>query len=162
MRRTYLFDDAQRRELSRLSRTDPRPYVRVRALALCHVASGEGVGEAASAVRAHRSSVGGWVARYLAEGASGLAVRPGAGRPSGVDAEQVRDYALQSPRAFGLPLTRWTLAALAEAVPRLRGMTPSGVGRALGRIGLSYKRGQPRLHSPDPEYAAKKAPSTGP
>jgi transposase len=120
------------------------------------------VGEAALSVGAHRTSVGEWCARYLREGAASFAVAPGAGRKPRADKAQVEDAVRRSPRDFGVPRTRWTLAALADAVPCLRGMTPSGVRRALVRFGLSYKRGQPRLHSPDPLYGEKKGGSSAP
>jgi hypothetical protein len=64
---------------------------------------------------------------------------------------------LQAPDNFGIKQTRWTLRALAQAVPSLRGFSPSGVKRALARAGFSYKRGQPVQHSPDPDYAEKKS-----
>jgi hypothetical protein len=35
-------------------------------------------------------------------------------------------------------------------------MSTAGVKKALERCGFAYKRGQPHLHSPDPEYEAKK------
>ena len=52
--------------------------------------------------------------------------------------------------------SRWTLSALAGTVPSLQGMTDSGVYRALVRLGFRYKRGQPRVHSPDPAYEEKR------
>jgi transposase len=36
-------------------------------------------------------------------------------------------------------------------------LSPSGVHRLLARLGVVYRRGQEHLHSPDPDYAAKRA-----
>jgi transposase len=126
------------------------------AVAILHVARGHSHEEAAAVVCAHRESVGRWVQRYRSEGASGLETRPGRGRPPSVDAKELETYVRQSPRQFGLTQTRWTLEALAAAVPSLRGFTPSGVYRALVRLGFRWKRGQPAVHSPDPEYGEKR------
>jgi hypothetical protein len=38
----------------------------------------------------------------------------------------------------------------------LKGFTDAGVYYALVRAGFRYKRGQPHLHSPDPEYEEKR------
>jgi len=73
-----------------------------------------------------------------------------------VQLEELERYVRQSPRAYGLPQTRWTLRALAQTVPSLKGFTDAGVYYALVRAGFRYKRGQPHLHSPDPEYEEKR------
>jgi transposase len=106
--------------------------------------------------RVTRRSLYRWRRRYLAEGVTGLRVRAGRGRKPRADLEQLSDYVRQSPRTFGVHRTRWTLATLANAVPSLRGFSPFGVQKALRRAGFHYKRGQPSLHSPDPQYAQKK------
>jgi len=80
----------------------------------------------------------------------------GRGRPSHVEREELDRYLRQSPEVFGLDLARWTLSALAQTVPSLKGMTQAGVKKALERHGYAYKRGQPHLHSPDPDYEEKK------
>jgi DDE superfamily endonuclease len=49
------------------------------------------------------------------------------------------------------------LALLLAAVVWLAGLSPSGAHRLLRRLGIVYRRGQEHLHSPDPEYAAKRA-----
>jgi hypothetical protein len=53
--------------------------------------------------------------------------------------------------------SRWTLAALLTAVARLRGLTPGGLSRRLGRRGVRYRRGQEHVHSPDPRCDAEMA-----
>jgi transposase len=61
----------------------------------------------------------------------------------------------RSPRLSGVERSRWSLAALLAAVLWLGGLTVSGAGRLLGRLGVRYRRGQAHLHSPDPGYDAK-------
>ena len=128
----------------------------MRVLAVYHVALGRSIQDAASIACAHRASVGAWVSRFLERGVAGLGIEPGRGRPQQVRREELERYLLRSPREFGLDQTRWTLAGLIEAVPCLKGMSVSGVRKALVRIGYGYKRGQPHLHSPDPEYEQKR------
>lgn len=148
--------DEQIKELQVLARRSPVPHVRVKALAVLNVARGHSRREVAEIVCAHRESVANWVRRYRADGAPGFAVAEGRGRPAQVDAEELENYLRQSPRRFGLAQNRWTLCALARTVPSLKGLTDSGVYRALVRLGFRYKRGQPHLHSPDPAYAEKR------
>lgn len=97
-----------------------------------------------------------WCSRYLREGETGLEVKNGRGRPRRADPEEIADYALQSPRNFGIDRTHWLLDLLTQVVPSLKGFSRYGAQQALRRSGFSYKRGKPSLHSPDPEYAEKK------
>jgi transposase len=159
VRHVWEFSVEQVGELTRLARSSDRPYVRVRAIALCHLAAGRSCEEAARAVFVNRVSVGQWARRYLDRGAEGLFVDAGRGNFSKADRSEVESYLRRPPREFGVPRTRWTLEALVQVVPCLKGMTPSGAHRVLERFGFSYKRGQPRLHSPDPDYEAKRGPS---
>jgi transposase len=156
MRRNWDFNEAQKAELQRLAKTHPKAYVRVKALALTHLAEGKTASETAAMVRFHRVSVGEWANRYLAEGAAALEVAEGRGRHSSVQGDEIGRYLRQSPRTFGIDATRWTLSALSQVVPDLKGMSPPGVLKVLARHGYSYKRGQPHLHSPDPDYEEKK------
>jgi transposase len=146
----------QRQELMQLARHGQPAYVRVKALVVLNLGDGQPVTQVARMFRVSRQSVYEWRRRYWEQGASGLRVRAGRGRKSRVDLQQLRDYVRQSPRQFGVALTRWTLASLAQVVPSIKGFSPYGVQKALARAGISYKRGQPSLHSPDPEYAQKK------
>jgi len=63
----------------------------------------------------------------------------------------------REPRQFGEPRTRWTLAALQRVCVWLTRYTPSGVWRLLHRLKLHWKRGRDHIHSPDPDYEAKRA-----
>jgi transposase len=146
----------ERRELTAVARRGEPGYLRVKALALLNLAAGRSVTEVASLLLVSRESIYFWQRRYRSSGVSGLRVAGGRGRHSAVDLKEVEHYLRQSPRQFGLSRTRWSLTALAEAVPSLRGFSAFGVQKVLRRAGYRYKRGQPHLHSPDPAYAEKK------
>jgi len=70
----------------------------------------------------------------------------------------------QSPRTFGQPTSRWTLALAAE-VSFAHGRTPrlvSGetIRLALRRLGVAWKRAKHWITSPDPAYLRKKNGAT--
>jgi transposase len=74
---------AQEAELVALRDRHPTPYVRERAAAVLQVAGGRSaraVARAGLLRPRRRETVARWVARYLAEGPVGLAIRPGRGR----------------------------------------------------------------------------------
>lgn len=146
----------QRRELEKKARSGQPAYVRSKVLALVNLADGRTVHEVARIFRVSRQSVYAWQKRFLDEGVDGLRVRSGRGRKARADLQELERYVRQSPRRHGLRRTRWSLAALGETVPSLKGFSPYGVQKALGRAGFHYKRGQPSLHSPDPQYEVKK------
>lgn len=148
--------DGQRLELELTARRGLPAALRRKALAMLHLAEGCPLRQVAALLRVTRRSVYQWRGRYQAAGIAGWRLRPGRGRKARADLEQLKDYLRQSPRNFGLARTRWTLAALAQVVPSLRGFSPFGVQQALRRAGISYKRGQPLLHSPDPQYQEEK------
>ena len=133
----------------------PAPHVRVKALAIRAVALGQSQADAAALCATSRQSVGAWVRRFRQGGVEALAIAPGRGRKRQVDDKQLEQYALQGPRNFGIDRSRWTLRLLAQTVPCLSGMSDSGVLAALRRCGFSYKRGQPWMLSPDPQYEKK-------
>jgi transposase len=70
----------------------------------------------------------------------------------------------QSPRTFGKPTSRWTLALAAE-VSFAQGLTPrlvsdEAIRVALRRLGVAWKRAKHWITSPDPAYARKKNGAT--
>jgi transposase len=70
----------------------------------------------------------------------------------------------QSPRTHGKPTSLWTLALVA-AVCHEKGWTTrllsdEGIRHILRRLGVSWKRAKRWIHSPDPDYAAKKKSGT--
>ena len=74
--------------------------------------------------------------------------------------EALRALLHQSPRAFGKPTSRWTLALAAE-VSFAQGLTPrlvsdEAIRVALRRLRVSWKRAKHWITSPDPAYARKK------
>src|SRR5215510_152853 len=74
--------------------------------------------------------------------------------------EALRALLHQSPRTFGQPTSRWTLALAAE-VSFAQGLTPRLVSDetirlALGRWRVSWKRAKHWITSPDPAYLRKK------
>ena len=152
-----MWTEAQKDELVALMRGAEEPYVRRKATALWNVGRGRSQGEVADFLGVGIRSVNRWVATFRREGGSGLRVKPGRGRRCRADRDEVCRYLKQTPQNFGLQQTRWTLKALAETVPSLRGYTDAGVFYVLKRYGVAYKRGQPTLHSPDPLYDEKRA-----
>ena len=144
-------------ELEECARLASKPHVRVKALAVWNLAQGRKIAEVSRILNVSRTALGHWRQRYEAEGLTGFELRPGRGRPITIEREELESYLRQSPRQFGLPDTRWTLTGLIRLVPCLKGLTPSGVWRAMRRYGFSYKRGQPLVYSPDVEYAQKRA-----
>ena len=100
--------------------------------------------------------------------ATGLAaLTAGSSRPrsaapvlDGAKREQLRAILHQSPRAFGLTRSTWTLALLAR-VAHERGLSPTvlseeTIRRALLRLAVGWKRAKRWLTSPGPAYARKK------
>jgi hypothetical protein len=78
--------------------------------------------------------------------------------------ESLRALLHQSPRTFGKPTSRWTLALAAE-VRFAQGLTPRLVSDdamrvALRRLGVAWKRAKQWITSPDPAYARKKNGAT--
>jgi Homeodomain-like domain len=78
--------------------------------------------------------------------------------------ESLRALLHQSPRTFGQPTSRWTLALAAE-VSFAQGLTPRLVSDetirlALRRLRVSWKRAKHWITSPDPAYLRKKNGAT--
>ncbi len=96
------------------------------------------------------------------------ALSAGSSRPTsaapvldGAKRKQLRAILHQSPRAFGLTRSTWTLALLAQ-VAHEQGLSPTvlseeTIRRALLRLEVGWRRAKRWLTSPDPAYAHKKA-----
>ena len=74
--------------------------------------------------------------------------------------ESLRALLHQSPRTFGKPTSRWTLALAVES-SFAQGLTPRLVSDetmrlALRRLGVTWKRAKHWITSPEPAYARKK------
>jgi transposase len=154
--------DQQRKELQGFARRGEPAYLRRKVLLLLNLGHGQTVTQVAKVLQVTRRTVYSWQNRFLEQGLTGLRVREGRGRKPQAELAQMERYVRQSPRQFGVPRTRWSLKSLAEVVPSLKGFSPFGVQKALARAGYCYKRGQPSLHSPDPDYEVKKGLWTKP
>jgi transposase len=76
-------------------------------------------------------------------------------------AERLREILHQSPRSYGKETSVWTLE-LAADVAFAQGLTAwrvsdETVRATLARLGVRWQRAKHWIHSPDPEYARKKA-----
>jgi transposase len=94
-------------------------------------------------------------------GFASLRPRFGGGRPRRISTEdelRIVSLAGARPSTLGVPLTRWSLAKLAEYL-RGRGISvsPAHLARILARHGLSFQRTRSWKASPDPDYEAKAA-----
>jgi transposase len=131
--------------------------MRLKAMAVRAVAQGYTRQQVGAILPVSPYTVGQWYRAYQQGGWAALEIQAGRGRRSRVDAQEVEEYVRQSPRHFGVPRTRWTLQELARTVPSLAGLGPSGVWLVLRRLGISYKRAEPWLHTPDPDSVKKNA-----
>lgn len=142
-------------ELTDAAKHHATAHVRVKASAVLAVAKGATQKQTAEFYHTSQQSLGQWVRRFREQGVAGFEIAPGRGRRAQIDLRELVDYALQSPRNFGLNRSRWTLESLAQIVPSAKGFSPSGVFRALKRAGISYKLGQEWMISPDPDFEKK-------
>jgi Helix-turn-helix domain len=81
--RTVYLEDAQREQLERMARSDPKPYRRERAAAILKVAGGQvayRVAREGLLRRRDPDTVYGWLDRFELEGVAGLTIAPGRGR----------------------------------------------------------------------------------
>jgi len=142
-------------ELQELGRTHPTAGVRVKALAVAAVARGHERAVVADVFGVSYQSLGVWLRGYRDQGAVAFEIAAGRGRKAQANDAEVLHYALQSPRHFDINRSRWTLKLLAQTVPSLQGFSDAGVLQVLRRNGISYKRGQPWMLSPDPDFEKK-------
>jgi transposase len=143
-------------EIWRASKRHAKPYVRTRALGIILVAKGYPYRKIARFLQICPNTVCNWVKRVQEGKIQDLIDKPGRGRKSRADPQKVLDIVRRSPSQFGFKESRWTLSLLKSACPELSDMTVSGVWRLLKNIGISWKRGQHKLTSPDPDYLEKK------
>ena len=156
MRYKVRITSEQLEELLYLGRHSPVAHIRVKALAVYNAGKGTACYRVAQSLGCERRSIGRWVRGYMSEGVSSFAIKPGRGRHPRANREEVDYFIRQSPTVFGIGRTRWNLSLLGEHVPSLKGMSPTGVSKALRRLGYAYKRGQIAIHSPDPQYWVKR------
>ena len=152
--------DALRRDLRQLTKTDPDPRVRRRAQTLLLVEQGQTLASAARLMgtAAHRIRI--WQTRFAAEGRQGLLDRSRRGRPPALDAAACAflEAALeQGPQAYGLLVTIWSIRDLQALLQRERGITVSvcTLHRVVHALGYRYRRPRHDLrHRQDAEAVA--------
>lgn len=156
MRAKLELQEQQLEELKWAARHSPVPHVRIKALAVYNVGQGRSREAVAEFLCVERRSVARWCHGYATQGLGAFSIKAGRGRRATVKEDEIEHYVRQGPKHFGIERTRWTLALLGSVVPSLRGMTQEGVRKVLVRLGYRYKRGQPTVHSPDPQYGEKR------
>lgn len=71
--------------------------------------------------------------------------------------EKLGELTSRSPRSLGYDRSRWTLGLLREHLGAQAPETDSGLSRMLGRLGITWTRGQGYTLSPDEQFEAKRA-----
>jgi transposase len=147
--------------LKRLSRQAKHASTRQRAAILLASASEMSAREIAEVWLTDESHVRKVIHDFNQQGFDSLRPRFRGGRPRRIstdDEARIVAVAGARPDTLGVPLTRWSLAKLAEY---LRGqglrVSPAHLGRILARAGLSFQRTRSWKASPDPDYEAKAA-----
>jgi transposase len=92
-----------------------------------------------------RTTASRWCRALSGKGVEGLRKRRAPGRPSRLNAEQLRlvsEVYMAGPRASGFETDRWTTARFAEAIQTRFGVhyDPDHVGRIMHRLGLRERR----------------------
>lgn len=172
IRRTLTLTETQRAQLERHRDHDPRPWVCERCAALLKIADGmspHAVARQGLLKPRDPDTVYEWLNWYEMHGFWSVEHLQHGGHHRGTllarqaelterlaqapGAEAQREIA---PTAEGPPPSRWTLRAIRATVPWLRGMSLSGVWRALHAAGLHRRRGRLPQYSPDPDYGPKR------
>jgi transposase len=102
--------------------------------------------------------------RFTRRGLHAALVRKPQDRPSRrprLDGQRLQELAHQNPRAFGKKRSTWTLQLLADTCTEI-GIADGKVSyetvrRTLKRLGVTWRRAELWMTSPDPHYAQKKA-----
>ncbi len=136
------------RRLTRLSKAAERDgayRVAKRLQAVVLNAEGRTSGELAAVLKAPRSKVSEWLARYQADGIEGLLEGYRSGRPPELSAEQHQklvDILESGPGAYGLDNGVWTSPMIAWVIEEEFGVTyhPGHVRKLLHTLGFSVQR----------------------
>ena len=139
---------ATRRRLTRLSKEAERDgayRVAKRLQAVVLNAEGRTSGELAAVLKAPRSKVSEWLARYHSAGIEGLLEGYRSGRPAELSAEQhqqLGDILESGPVAYGLDTGVWTSPMMAWVIEEEFGVTyhPGHVRKLLHTLGFSVQR----------------------
>jgi len=152
---------AEGQRLKRISRQAKHSSTRQRAAILLASATEMSAPEIAELWMSDESHVRKVIHEFNRHGFASLRPRFRGGRPrriSGDDEARIVAVAGARPDTLGVPLTRWSLAKLAEYLGG-QGIeiSPAHLGRILARAGLSFQRTRSWKASPDPDYEAKAA-----
>jgi transposase len=83
------------------------------------------------------------------------------GRRSKLDGQRLKELAHQSPRIFGKKRSTWTLRLLEDTCSEIGiadgTISHESIRRTLKRLGVTWRRAELWMTSPDPYYAQKKA-----
>jgi len=134
---------------------------------LWHLAAGFNLSRASEMAGLHYTNAHLWVRRFEAEGLSCVGGRPRPGRPRDYGAKvqtRIIKAATSRPTDLGLGFTTWSLAKLEEHLRTHQGLerlSRETIRRVLRQHGLSFLTGQTWCESSDPDFEAKKTPSSG-
>jgi transposase len=151
--------EAERRALKQLARREVgRVSERIRMVLLA--SRGYASSQIAAIFECDEATVRTWLARYAAEGVSGLRDRPRAGRPRQADAtarEVIRQQVQTPPSALGYAIGSWTILTLTAHRVGACGLPLSRatVRRTVHTLGYVWRRPRPVLLQ-DPARAAKR------
>jgi transposase len=134
----------------------------LRAKIILAAADGRSNTAIATELRVPLPTVGRWRRRFLDRRLDGLTDNPRSGAPRAVlDERRLQELAHQSPRLFGKKRSTWTLQLLADTCSETGivggSISASTVRRTLKRVGVTWRRAELWMTSPDPHYAEKKA-----
>jgi transposase len=134
----------------------------LRAKIILAAAGGRSNTAIATELRVTLPVVGRWRQRFLDRRLDGLTDNPRSGAPRALlDERRLQELVHQSPRLFGKKRSTWTLQLLADTCSET-GITDgrvsaSTVGKTMRRMGVTWRRAELWMTSPDLHYAQKKA-----
>jgi transposase len=140
----------------------------LRAQALLWLDEGESVEEVAERLQVSRQSIYNWVLRFQERSSKPVEVRVAdgarAGRPATAKGviDSLIDLIIDSdPRDFGYRQTVWTASLLQTYLSQVHQLKVSSksIGRAIERLGISWKRPRHTLASQDPHWGQAKGGS---
>jgi transposase len=150
-------------KLKRIARTAKQFARRQRAQILLASAAGMSAPQIAAVVRTDENQVRRVVHEFNQQGMDSLRPFVGGGRPRRIrqpTRDRIVAIAGACPRAYGVPLNRWSLRRLRRyllsrrIVPQL---SVEGLRQVLRAAGCSWQRTRTWKSSPDPDYEAKAA-----
>jgi len=142
--------------LSKQAERDGAYRVAKRLQAVVLNSEGHSSGELARILKAPRSKVSEWLARYQTDGVEGLLEGQRSGRPARLSAPQrqrLADLLDSGPAAYGLDSGVWTSPMIAWVIEEEFGVRyhPGHVRKLLATLGFSLQRPRRVLARADPE-----------